>query len=106
MGLLCAEQDVGNLKKNAPSGIMELLCAEQNVGTLKNALLGNLGLLCAEQNVENLKRHTHLGILGLLCANQHVGHLDSKPTSMPISMSITRSDPIIIISARFRLDSS
>ena len=57
MGLLCAEQDVGNLKKTL-SGILRLLCAEQGVGNLKNVLSGILGLLCAEQNVGNLKKWT------------------------------------------------
>ena len=45
LGLLCAEQSVGNLKK-------------QSVGNLKNALSGILGLLCAEQDVGNLKKCT------------------------------------------------
>ena len=76
LGLLCAEQDVGNLKqkyfqelwdscaqhktseisKNPLPGILGLLCAEQNVRNLKNALPGILGLLGAEQNVRNLKK--------------------------------------------------
>ena len=42
MGLLCAEQDVGNLK-DALSEILELLCAEQNVGHLKQRKFDNFG---------------------------------------------------------------
>ena len=76
--LLCAEQDVGNLKKctvrnsethvrrttrrnsqkHAFSGILGLPCAEQDVGNLQNGLSGILELLCAEQDVGNLKKWT------------------------------------------------
>ena len=45
-------------QNNARLGILELLCAEQNVGNLKNVLSRMLGLLCAEQNVGNLKNCT------------------------------------------------
>ena len=74
-GLLCAEQNVGNLKTGL-SGILGLLCAEQNVGNLtKNTLLGFLGLLCAEQHVGNLN-DVRSRFLGLLCAEQDVGNLN------------------------------
>ena len=76
MGLLCAEQDVGNSKKmhfqelcdscaqnktseileNALSRILGLLRAEHNVGYLKNDISGILGLQPAEPNVRNLKK--------------------------------------------------
>ena len=51
----------GNLElrksqKNALSGNLGLLCAEQNVGNFKNELSGIPGLLCAEQDVGNLKK--------------------------------------------------
>ena len=54
---LFAEQ-TSEISKNALSGIMGLLCAEQDVGNLKNVLPRSLGLLCAEQNVRNLKQCT------------------------------------------------
>ena len=100
--------------QNARSGIMGLLRAEQNVGNLeqrifgnygapvrgakrrksqkmtfnnsgtpvrrtrrrksqKNELSGILGLLCAEKIVGNLLKNARSGILGLLCAEQDVG---------------------------------
>ena len=89
LGLMCAEQNVGNIKKmnfqklldffaqnktseistNGLSGIRGLLCVEPTVGNLKNGCSGILGLLCAEQNVGNLKKHRLSGSLGLLCAS-------------------------------------
>ena len=45
-------------QKHAVSGIVGLLCAEQDVGNLKNGLSGILGLLCAEQDVGNLNKWT------------------------------------------------
>ena len=68
LGLLCAEQDAGNLKqmhfqefwdtseisKIALSGILGLLCAEQDVEISKNVLSGMMVLLGAEQNVGNI----------------------------------------------------
>ena len=76
LGLLCAEQNVGNLKQctvrnsgtpvrrtkrrksqnNGLSIILGLLCAEQNVGQSTVALSEIRGLLCAEQNVGYLKK--------------------------------------------------
>ena len=57
MGLLCAEQNVGSLRKKTKHfKNLGLLCAEQHVGDIKsNALSENMGLLCAEQNVTQLK---------------------------------------------------
>ena len=43
MGLLCAEQEVGNLKLNVRLGILGLRCAEQNVGNLKTCTSKNYG---------------------------------------------------------------
>ena len=51
-------------KQHAISGIMGLLCAEQDVGNLKHELLGIMGFLCAEQNV---------GILKIKCTFKNVG---------------------------------
>ena len=38
-----------SFSKHGLSGILGLLCAEQNVGNLKNELSGILGLLCADR---------------------------------------------------------
>ena len=43
LGLLCAEQNVGNLKQHTLSGILGLLCAEQNVGNLQHVVFSNCG---------------------------------------------------------------
>ena len=75
----CAQNTTSEISKNALSGILRLLCAEQDVGNLKkctfrnsgtpahrtqrrisqkNDLSGIMGLRLAEQNVRNLKK-TH-----------------------------------------------
>ena len=46
------------ISTNARSGILGLLGAEEDVGNLKNALSGILGILCAEQDVGNLNKWT------------------------------------------------
>ena len=43
MGLLCANQNVGNIPTNALSGILGLLCAEQNVGNINEYTFKNSG---------------------------------------------------------------
>ena len=78
MGLLCAEQDVGNLKtstsgnygtpvrrprrrKSQKVDFQEFWdsCAQNKTSEIsKNALPGILGFLCAERNVRNLKECT------------------------------------------------
>ena len=94
MGLLCAEQDIRNLKKH----VHELwdTCAQNKTSEIsKNALLGIMGLLGAEQHVGNLtilhfqefrdscaqnktsgiSTNELSRIMGLLCAEQNVGSL-------------------------------
>ena len=56
----CAQNKTSEISTIGPSGILGLLCAEQNVGNLKNELSIILGLLCAEQNVGNLKNCTFI----------------------------------------------
>ena len=53
-----AQNKTSEMSKNALSEIMGLVCAEQNVGNIKNALSGFLGLLRAERNVGNFKQCT------------------------------------------------
>ena len=65
----CAQNKTSEISTNALPGILGLLCAEQNVGNLENALSGILALMCAEQNVRHLKKG-HSGVMGLLCAEQ------------------------------------
>ena len=54
----CAHNKTSEFSINARSGILGLLGAEQDVGNLKIALPGILGLLCAEQHVGNINNMT------------------------------------------------
>ena len=54
----CAQNKTSEISKNALSGILGLLWAEQNVGNLKNGLTGMLGLLRTEQDIGNIKKCT------------------------------------------------
>ena len=54
----CAQNRTSEITKTWLSGIMGLLCADQDVGNIKNGLSGILGLLGAEQDVGNLKKCT------------------------------------------------
>ena len=94
MGRLCAEQDVGNLKKctfrncgtpgrrtrrrkSQKLHLQELwdFCAQNNTLEIsKTALSRIMGLLCAEQKL-GISTNALSGILGLLCAEQDVGNL-------------------------------
>ena len=94
MGLLCAEQDVGNLKKNIVRDygtpmrrtrrwkyqqmyfqeFWDSCTQNERRKSQKHELSRIMGRLCAEQNVGNLKK-TRSGILGLLCAEQNVVNL-------------------------------
>ena len=74
LGLLCAEQDVGNLKKTL-LGMLGLLCAEQNVGHLKKCTLKNSGIPVRRTKRRQSQKHALLGTLGLLCAEQHVRNI-------------------------------
>ena len=56
MGRLCAEQNVGNLKKKQVQEFWDSWPQNKTSEILNNALSGIMGLLCAEQNVENLKK--------------------------------------------------
>ena len=58
LGDSCAQNKTPEISKNALARNMGLLCAEQNAGNLKHAFSRILGLLCAEQNVRNLKNCT------------------------------------------------
>ena len=58
LGLLCAEQHVGNLKQMCFQEFWDS-CAQNKTSEISNnALELILGLLCAEQNVENLNKCT------------------------------------------------
>ena len=106
----CAQNKTSEIPRNALSGILGLLCAEQNVENIKQALLRILGHLCAEQNVGNIKnctfrnsgtpvrkteRRKHQqdacsGILGLFCAEKNVVNLN-KCTFMNSGTPVCRT---------------
>ena len=99
-GLLCAEQDVGNLKKgtsrNSGSPLRRTRrrkfqkmhfqefwdsCAQSKTSEIsKNTLSGILGLLCAEQDVENLK-NMYFQELWDSCAQDKTSEIATNPTS-------------------------
>ena len=74
LGLLCVEQDAGNLKKWT-FGILGLLCAEQDVGNLNKCTFRNSGTPVRRPRRQKSHKHAVSGILGLLCAAQDVGNL-------------------------------
>ena len=58
LGLLCAEQDVGNLKELHFQELRDSCALYRTSEISKTAVSGTLGLLCAEQDDENLKTCT------------------------------------------------
>ena len=73
LGLLCAEQDVTNLKK-IHFQEFRVSCAQNRTSEIsKNALSGILGLLCAGQNVGNLKK-MHFQEFWYSCAQNKTSH--------------------------------
>ena len=76
MGPLCAEQDVGNLKQHALSGIMGLLCVEQNVGNLNKMHFQKLWGFCAQNKKSEMSTNALSEFLGLVCAGQNVGNVN------------------------------
>ena len=96
MELLCAEENVGNLRTrtfiffdscaqsetseistHAISEILGLLCAEQNVEISNTALSNMMGLLCAEQIAGNLKHCTFTNYGTLARRAKNVGKFET-----------------------------
>ena len=91
----CAQNKTSEISKNALSDILGLLCAEQAVGNLKNALSGILGLLCVEQDVgkspkmdfqdfwdscaqnetSEISKNVLPGFMGFLCAERKTSEI-------------------------------
>ena len=86
----CAQNKTSETSKNALSGCMALLCAEQNVGNLKNALSRILGLRCRTTRRKS-QTNAHSGFLELLCAEQHVRHL-KKCTVINSGTTVRRTE--------------
>ena len=91
----CAQNQTSEISKNALPGILGLLCAEQDVGNLKQCTFRNCGTparrtkrrksqkmdaqefcgACALNKPSEISKNEPSTNLGLLCADQNVGHL-------------------------------
>ena len=88
----CAQNKASEISKNGLSGFLGLLCAEQDVGNLKKCIFGISGThktseiskkmhfqefwdSCAQNKASEISKNGLSGILGLLCAEQDVGNL-------------------------------
>ena len=67
----CAQNKMSEISKNALSGILGLLCAEQDVGNTKM----DFQEFCRQNKASEVSKNALPGILGLLCAEQDVGNL-------------------------------
>ena len=90
----CAQNKATEISKNGLSGTVGLLCAEQEVGNLKNCTFNNSGTpvrrtrrrksqkmhfqefwdSCAQHKTSEISKDELLGSMGLLCAEQNVGN--------------------------------
>ena len=73
----CAQNKTSEISKNALSGFLGLLCAEQNVGNLKSWTFKNSGIPVRRTRRRQSQKNALSGIMGLLCAEQNVGNLEN-----------------------------
>ena len=91
----CAQNKTSEISKNALVGVLGLLCAEQNVGNLKKWTFRSSGTpvrrtkrrksqamhfyefwdTCAQNKTSEISKNVLSGSLGLLCAEQNVGNI-------------------------------
>ena len=91
----CAQNKTSEISKIALSGILGLLCVEQDVGNIKQWTFRIYGTpvrrtrrrksqqthvqefwdSCAQNKTSKISKNAFSGILGLLCAEQDVGNL-------------------------------
>ena len=91
----CAQNKTSEISKNELSGILGLLCAEQDIGNLKHCTLRKSGTpariiqrrksptlhfqklwdSCAQNKTPDISKHALSDILGLRFAEQSVGNL-------------------------------
>ena len=74
MGLLCVEQDVGNLKKMDFQEFRDS-CAQNKRQKSKKKNFQGFWDSCAQNKTSEISKNALSGILGLLCAEQDVGNL-------------------------------
>ena len=70
----CAQNKTSEISKNALSLILGLLCAEQDVGNLKELHFQEFWDSCAQNKTSEISTNTLSRVLGLLCAEQDVGN--------------------------------
>ena len=70
-----AQNKTSEISQNALSGILGLLCAEQDVGNLKKMHILEFWDSCAQNKTSKISKNALSGIMGLLCAEQDVGNL-------------------------------
>ena len=109
----CAQNKTSEISKNALSECLGLLLAEQHVGNLKQCTSRNSGTpvrrtkrqksqkthvqelwdSCAQNKTSEIPKNARLGILGLLYAEQNIGNLKNytfKNSGTPVRRTIRR----------------
>ena len=96
----CAQNKTSEISKHGLSRILGLLCAEQDVGNLKKCTFRNSGTpvrrtklqksqkmncqefwdSCAQNKTSEISKNALSVIMGLLCAEQDVGNLKKNDT--------------------------
>ena len=71
----CAQNKTSEISTNALSGIMGLLGAEQDVGNLKQMHFQEIWESCAQNKPSEISKNGLSRIMGLPCAEQNVGNL-------------------------------
>ena len=79
----CAQNKPSEISKNALSGMLGRLCAEQKIGNMKKNTFRNYGTPVRRTRRQKSQKNERSGISGLLCAEQDVGNF--KNTTCMIS---------------------
>ena len=69
-----AQSQASEISKHAPSTSLGLLRAEQHVGNLNKMHFQKLWDSCAQNKTSEISKRALSGILGLLCAEQNAGN--------------------------------
>ena len=109
----CAQNRTSEISKTALSRILGLLCAEQDVGDLKKWTLGNSGTpvrrtkrrkskqmdfqefwdSCAQNRTSEMSNNVLSELMGLLCSEKNVGNRGKRTfrnSGMPVSRTTRR----------------
>ena len=106
LGLLCAEQEVGNPPKNGLSGIMGLLRAEQDVGNLKRMHVQEFWDSCAQNKTSEISKNAFSGVLGLARRRKSQKNARSRIPGLLCAPQTPkgRSAPLAAVVGLFSLD--